>query len=133
MNAVFADTSFFVAFLNPRDALHVASRDLMRNLSAPMITMYWVFAELGNFVSNTPQRTQFEGFVEALKNDPGVEILDADHASFDASLALYASRVDKQWSLTDCISFVVMDLRGIRAALTSDHHFRQAGYQTLLG
>jgi uncharacterized protein len=43
------------------------------------------------------------------------------------------SRRDKEWSLTDCISFVVMKERGLTEALTADHHFEQAGFKALLG
>jgi predicted nucleic acid-binding protein len=46
---------------------------------------------------------------------------------------LYGQRADKSWSLTDCISFAVMEARGIRQALTADHHFTQAGFVALLG
>ena len=45
---------------------------------------------------------------------------------------MYVSHTDKEWSLTDCISFVVMRNRGIRRALTADAHFEQAGYAALL-
>jgi len=45
---------------------------------------------------------------------------------------LYAERPDKGWSLTDCISFVVMRQQGITQALTGDHHFEQAGFTALL-
>ena len=51
---------------------------------------------------------------------------------FDAGVALYHSRTDKDWSLTDCISFVVMSQHGITGALTGDHHFEQAGFKVLL-
>jgi len=47
-------------------------------------------------------------------------------------LELYARRPDKSWSLTDCISFVVMTDRGLTEALTGDHHFEQAGFRALL-
>jgi hypothetical protein len=45
---------------------------------------------------------------------------------------LYAQRPDKEWSLTDCISFVVMTQEGIFDALTGDRHFEQAGFVALL-
>ena len=44
----------------------------------------------------------------------------------------FAARPDKEWSLTDCISFVAMNERDITDALTSDHHFEQAGFRILL-
>jgi len=45
---------------------------------------------------------------------------------------LYQQRPDKEWGLTDCISFVVMQEQGISEAFTSDHHFTQAGFTILL-
>lgn len=51
---------------------------------------------------------------------------------FDRAVALYAARMDKEWGITDCISFVVMQERGLTAALTTDAHFEQAGFRALL-
>jgi len=51
---------------------------------------------------------------------------------FSRGLLLFDSRADKEWSLTDCISFVVMEDRGLTDALTADHHFEQAGFRALL-
>jgi predicted nucleic acid-binding protein len=45
---------------------------------------------------------------------------------------MYIARTDKDWSLTDCISFSIMENRGITDALTADHHFQQAGFKTLM-
>ena len=50
----------------------------------------------------------------------------------DAGLRLIANRPDKDWSLTDCISFVVMTRYEIQEALTGDQHFEQAGFKALL-
>jgi hypothetical protein len=50
----------------------------------------------------------------------------------DRGLALYAARPDKEWSLTDCVSFLVMQDHGVTEALTADHHFEQAGFVALL-
>jgi predicted nucleic acid-binding protein len=52
-----------------------------------------------------------------------------DHSIYQAGFELFASRPDKGWPLTDCISFVVMTERGLREALTADHHFEQAGFR----
>lgn len=67
-----------------------------------------------------------------LRADTASEIVEPTVNLFDAGIAFYDARPDKQWSLTDCISFVVMDERGLTEALTGDHHFEQAGYAALL-
>jgi predicted nucleic acid-binding protein len=51
---------------------------------------------------------------------------------FAAGVELYGTRPDKEWSLTDCISFVVMKREGLTDALTGDRHFEQAGFKVLL-
>jgi uncharacterized protein len=64
--------------------------------------------------------------------DPNVLIVPPGIDLFEEGLALYQRRPDKDWSLTDCISFVVMERQQIRHALTGDHHFEQAGFVALL-
>ena len=53
-------------------------------------------------------------------------------ALFEAGFNLFEARPDKDWSLTDFISFVVMEREGLTEALTGDHHFEQAGFTALL-
>jgi uncharacterized protein len=67
-----------------------------------------------------------------LENDPSVTVVTVSIELLAEGRALYANRPDKEWSLTDCISFVVMHERGLQEALTADHHFAQAGFVTLL-
>jgi len=59
-------------------------------------------------------------------------VIPASSELFEAGLELYRSRADKQWSMTDCISFVVMRREGITDALTADRRFEQAGFHVLL-
>jgi predicted nucleic acid-binding protein len=59
-------------------------------------------------------------------------IVETSGKLFRTGVAFYSRRPDKDWSLTDCISFVVMRDRGITEALTGDHHFEQAGFKALL-
>ena len=72
------------------------------------------------------------GFVAALEGDVNTKIVPATQALFHRGLERYAARPDKDWTLTDCISFVVMEDEGITYALTGDQHFTQAGFKVLL-
>ncbi len=74
----------------------------------------------------------FLSLLEALKTSPEVEIVAASTELFAKGVQLYRERADKSWSLTDCMSFVVMRDHGLQDALTADHHFEQAGFRALL-
>jgi len=67
-----------------------------------------------------------------LERDEDVEIVGDEGELYERGLRLYEERPDKEWSLTDCISFVVMQRKRIKEALTGDHHFEQAGFVALL-
>lgn len=132
MNAVFADTAFFGAFLNPRDRLHVRACIYVENAEGLLVTTEWVLLELADFLSESTRRLHVYPFVQDLRADPTVRVHPAQSAVFNTGLRLYAQRPDKAWSLTDCLSFVTMQEEGITEALTTDHHFTQAGYKALL-
>jgi predicted nucleic acid-binding protein len=65
--------------------------------------------------------------LSALEADPNVEIVPLSEPLYARALQLYRERPDKDWGLTDCVSFIVMQDRGITEALTPDEHFQQAG------
>nr|MBA2333413.1 nucleic acid-binding protein [Blastocatellia bacterium] len=67
-----------------------------------------------------------------MRDSARVTIVPLDSNLFDRGLRLMASRPDKNWSLTDCISFVVMKERSLSDALTADRHFEQAGFRALM-
>jgi predicted nucleic acid-binding protein len=98
----------------------------------PLATTYWVLAELGDALAAPYQRAGFPALLVMLRFEPLITIAPLHGETFDAGVELYRSRPDKEWSLTDCISFTVMKERGITAALTGDHHFEQAGFTALL-
>ena len=132
MNLLFADTSFFVAYLNPRDVNHAVSNEYMTTSDDRIVTTQWVLAELGNFLAEGPNRRLFGPLVRALSAEDRFEILPADDDSFARGFELFVRRPDKEWSFTDCVSFDVMKDREIADALTADHHFEQAGFTLLL-
>jgi predicted nucleic acid-binding protein len=128
----FADTSFYVAVVNNQDAIHRIAIDFVRQFRGRIIVTEYVLVELGNWLARTNDRSAFVRLNQQIQSDPKTLVVAADRALYVAGLGLYASRLDKDWSLTDCISFVVMRQFGLRDALTADRHFVQAGFNALL-
>ena len=130
---MFADSFFYFALLNPADAAHEQAEAFLENLDGKIVTTAWVLTELADGMADPLDRRTFIRLHAALTSDPDVTIVPPDPGLFADGLALYADRADKEWSLTDCISFVVMERFGLAEALTGDHHFEQAGLKALLG
>jgi uncharacterized protein len=134
-NEVFLDTSFAVALGIEDDVLHeqaVRLADRIREEQTRMVTTQAVLFEVGNFLSKKKFRTLAAALIDSLRSGGDVEILGVPDELFEEAFALYRDRPDKSWSLTDCLSFVVMRRYAITDALTADHHFRQAGFRPLL-
>ena len=91
-----------------------------------------MLTEVADAFSESNKRGSIKPFVEHLQTNPTVEIVPASPELFARGLELYAQRLDKGWSLTDCISFTVMEARGLSEAATGDQHFVQAGFKALL-
>jgi predicted nucleic acid-binding protein len=97
-----------------------------------MVTTDFVLTELADGLAPLHSRRSAVRFIQSLRSDPDVRIIGASGKLLSREWELYADRLDKEWSLTDCISFVVMRERRIKDALTADHHFEQAGFTALL-
>jgi predicted nucleic acid-binding protein len=132
MTHVFADTYYFAALSNPRDRGHARAAEYARTAKSAIVTTAWVITELADGLSRVATRSIFLRLLGLLQADPLVLIVPADQNLLDRGLALYGSRADKDWSLTDCISFITMSDQGLTDALTADHHFEQAGFAALL-
>ena len=132
MNRVFADSYFFFAIVNPHDAAHARAMEFARRHRGPLVTTAWVLTELADGVARTPRRQVFRRVIEDLEANKANLIVPANAETFEKGVDLYHDRADKEWSLTDCISFVVMWDEQITEALTGDHHFEQAGFKALL-
>jgi predicted nucleic acid-binding protein len=132
MTECFADTFVFLAMINPRDRHHEPAVRLLSSLRQPLVTTSFVLTELADGLSHNTTRATFVALEAMLRGDCRMTILPPAEPLFDAALDLYRSRPDKDWSLTDCASFVVMRERGIAEALTGDHHFEQAGFVAML-
>jgi len=132
MKACFADSFYFLALLSSRDHWHRRAVRLSESLTCTMLTTTWVLTELADAMCRPPARDRFGVFVDRLRRESRIVVVPTTDELFEAGLALYLDRPDKSWSLTDCISFVVMQKEGLTEALTGDHHFEQAGFVALL-
>jgi predicted nucleic acid-binding protein len=132
MKATFADTFYFLALFNPGDAAHAEAKEIGRHLTGRLVTTGYVLTEVADAFAAPRDRPRFLALLAALEADPSVTIVPSTDDLFRRGVDLYRQRPDKDWPLTDCLSFVVMDEHGATEALTGDHHFQQAGYNALL-
>ena len=132
MKRYFADAFFFFAWWNRRDHAHQRVQNFLREFDGRLVTTHWVLMEIADGLASTPARRQVRALFEDLENDRMLTIVEASESLYRRGLALYDQRPDKEWSLTDCISFVVMRDEGLDESLTGDHHFEQAGFAALL-
>lgn len=127
----FADTFYFLALLSPRDVSHEEATEMSRALPGEVVTTDAVLIELADAMSSPYDRDIAAATIQAVWDDPAFNVRSIDRGLLKQAMALYASRADKDWGLTDCISFVVMREEQITEALTADTHFRQAGFRIL--
>ena len=132
MIRVFADTYYFIALLNQKDAGHKKALEWSNSFNGVLVTTEWIFTEVGEALAGSQQRSLFCPLRRDLLADNAYQLQPFDEAIYDRGLALYEARPDKNWSLTDCISFIVMQDLVLTEALTADHHFEQAGFVAML-
>jgi uncharacterized protein len=132
MNQVFADAFYFIALLNPADHHHAVAVAASEVLNEPLVTTRYVLVEVADALSAPASRRRVATFLRKIDADPQILVVPLDEDTFTRGLHLFEQRPEKAWSLTDCISFVVMTDRGLTDALTGDHHFEQAGFRALL-
>jgi len=132
MSVCFADTYFFLALLFENDEAHAKAQAQAADLSGRLYTSVWVLTEVADAMATPGRRERFLPLLQFLRASPLVTIVPAEQTVFDRGAALYDQRSDKAWSLTDCISFVIMQDHGLHDALTGDHHFEQAGFNVLM-
>jgi predicted nucleic acid-binding protein len=129
---VFADTYYFLALLSARDSAHQRAVQFTHSFTRQLLTTAWIITEVADGMTTVAERARFVAFFDRLSRNATVTIELCSPVLFDLGMAMYRQRLDKEWSLTDCISFVVMEQHQVREALTGDHHFEQAGFVALL-
>jgi predicted nucleic acid-binding protein len=128
----FLDTSYLIALASHQDELHDVAVAWSMHLGGHFLTTEYVLCEFMNFLSSPMNRRKAHALLEEIRRNPRIEIAPSDPRLFTAGLAYHAGRPDKYWSLTDCISFVLMEQKGIGEAFSHDQHFEQAGFVALL-
>jgi uncharacterized protein len=128
---IFVDTSFIVALINERDQYHIQASQLADQFDGqPLVVTDAVLLEIANSLARNYKAEAIQVIEELLCSDE-VELVSLTPELFQQAFVLYKARQDKTWGLVDCISFTVMQMRGITITLTFDQHFAQAGFQAL--
>jgi len=132
---VFLDTSFVIALENKNDPHHGQAKALDEELlkeDALLIFHWGILIEIADGYAHLGRRARGLQLLAKLTTEAGYELFPITQPLLQEAIDLYRGRADKDWGLTDCISFVLMKKEGITEALTADVHFRQAGFKALL-
>ena len=130
--AIFVDTVYWLALINPADRWRSAALERAASIAEPLVTTEAVLTEIADALCRPDHRRWAVEAIRSIREDDAIVVAPGSAELFERGYALYAERPDKSWSLTDCMSFVVMRDRGIDRALTADLHFVQAGFRALL-
>jgi uncharacterized protein len=133
--AYFADTSFWIALSGKRDQYHpraIAWSQLVVRDHSTIMTTEAVLWEWMNALSDVETRGLAAEGYRRCHGDARIEVVPFQAELIDSAVQLYEARRDKTWSLSDCLSFVVMEPRSLTMALTTDRHFEQAGLRAMM-
>jgi predicted nucleic acid-binding protein len=132
---VFLDSTYAIALAAASDQYHARAVSLADELQAArtrLVTTQAVLLEIGNALARKRYRAAAVKLLASLDSDPNVHVVQLTSLLHARAFQLFQQMADKEWGLTDCVSFIVMRDRGIGEALTADEHFAQAGFRTLL-
>lgn len=130
----FIDTGYILALEIASDRYHGQALGHWKSFTRTpftLVTTSYVFDEVVTFLSSRGRHDRAVATGKRLLESSAIELIDVDRGLFLAGWQYFQHHADKSYSLTDCISFVVMQQRGITRALTFDRHFQQAGFQKL--
>lgn len=129
VRALFLDTWFVLALLNADDEHHGQALDRLADIEAAtdVVVSEAVLTEIANALAEQDRRGAFR-FIRHCYDADNISVVPVDTVLFQRGLERYAARPDKSWGLTDCISFVIMEDRGLTQVATRDRHFAQAGF-----
>ncbi len=129
LESYFVDAWFFIALTDRHDSHHSQARRLARRLASANLTTHdAVFFEVLAYFSDEGPRAREQAVANVRDAIGSMQVIPANRSLFLRAVDRYAARSDKEYSLTDCMSMVVMEDYDIRLVLTNDHHFAQAGF-----
>jgi uncharacterized protein len=126
------DTSGLMCLFDRRDFRHQDALSFYNSASVRLTHNYVLVEFVALAQARHAPRVEALAFVADLFDDPEVGVVWIDEQLHQSALALLQERLDKAWSLCDAVSFLLMQQRGLTEALTTDHHFEQAGFIKLL-
>jgi uncharacterized protein len=129
------DTSFVVALENRDDPFHEKAKRIARSFASDnvLLLLHWgIILEIGDGYARIDRREKGCELLSKFYREEGYRVVPLNDPLLTDALALYRNRPDKNWGLTDCVSFVLMRQEGISEVLTADIHFRQAGFRAML-
>lgn len=132
---LFLDAGYPMARFNPRDQFHSVATGLdpVVNESRELWTTDAVLMEIcAGFSAPVERETAIIFWDQFHSSDPRYRVVHAGPENLAQVMTLFRSRLDKAWSLTDCLSFIVMEQERLTELLTADHHFVQAGFRALM-
>jgi predicted nucleic acid-binding protein len=135
VKTVFADAGYWVAAVHPREDLHDKALQVSSSLGPHiLVTSEMVLSEVAAYFSDKGPRLRQAviDLIRSIRANPNSRVLPQTSLQFQDALGLYEQSSDKQWSLTDCASFLIMRELKITDALAHDRHFEQAGFVALL-
>jgi predicted nucleic acid-binding protein len=135
MKQVFVDTSAWIALLNTDDVWHKKALQVrldLRRKNYNFVTSKFILLEVGDALCSPFTRQNTAIFINNLVQVKSTRVISLSDDLLTSGLALYQSRPDKDWGLTDCISFVIMQRENITEVFSTDKHFEQAGFIRLL-
>ena len=127
MTPIFADSHYFIAFLSPTDRDHEQVARWTDSSSRPIVTTDFVLTEVADGMARQDRRSLFERYYRYVIKHPDFRVIPVSDELHKRGMKMYLDHMDKEWTLTDCTSFLAMRDMNISEALTADHHFRQAG------
>jgi predicted nucleic acid-binding protein len=132
----FVDTGGWAAWINPRDVHHQKAVELINEVwqaEGRLVTTNLVLIELSALMirMKIAKSTQVD-LIQEVYLDPSIEVTFIDAVREASAWTLWKSRLDKDWTMVDCSSFILMEEYQLVDALTPDHHFQQAGFNRLL-